>query len=578
MPCLSFTSHQQSQPDGSSEERTQSRHREQSAVLSFTGADAADEGQQQRPRKLDPSSYAELILWHAKTNASNSLYQGQDWRDLVDWLNRASIPCTVSLSKPGFAWIYVLPHNPPRQTVRGSELSLPLCDTLQLSPSDGNVLIFLRGYPSPEWLKEIGARFNIDPEAFYRHLTFFHQRVALMRQAPFKLPSSQRSIFQLNLTTVGQYASARGDSLSKIRAYAAREMERYKVGMRNPTCWGLGNSIVRSFDVHNESVFSLEQLVTIYVSKESEDSPWITLVWLDSGDDLLQSPVGPWSNIGQQRSTTTFPVTMYKRSISLKHQHHRLVETEFNDVHGSKGLPQSISLLPLFYGRSLNATQMSEDPLYALHELLLFWATSETQFLNVVSSGLRSTVDLSPERFPSKMVDIQNTLVFYKDILNRHTNLISDVFEFFENRELLDWPRSQANKPQLMAQRLEYDVKYLLGKSKALQQQCESSMNTIMNQAGLQEAKRAVSESERIYRLSVLVSVFIPLSFCSSLFSMSFVNFQQTHTGIWTFFSLTIPIFAFSLTLFNWNPDKFRKYVRNPKLWSKRTQLEPVGA
>lgn len=280
-------------------------------------------------------------------------------------------------------------------------------------------------------------------------------------------------------------------------------------------------------------------------------------MWLDCGDDLFEgrNKIGPWNHIGH--SATTFPVTMYRRGVSLKSSQHRMVRSDTNQVHGNKGLPQSISLLPLFYGRSLNTTQMSEDPFYALHELFNFWATSETQFLNVIQSGLQSTISLSPVELLSKMVDNQNTLVFYDDILKRHIESISDVLMFIEARIFSDWPQSHANKPEMMAERLKFDIEYLLNKTKTLQDQCGSAISTLSNQANLQQAKRAVSESERMYRLSLLVSVFIPLSFSSSLFGMGFLTFDTTTQGVLVFFLVTIPIFLFSLAFFSWGPNTF---------------------
>lgn len=297
---------------------------------------------------------------------------------------------------------------------------------------------------------------------------------------------------------------------------------------------------------------------------------YAALVWLDSGNDLLSSPRGPWSDLGQEGATTMFPVTMYKRSISLKAGQHRVTDIQHSATGGS-GSSQSVALLPLSYGRSMNAQRMSEDPLYALHELLLFWATSETQFLNVVSSALQSMVDLSLQESSSKMTETQNTLVFYKDILGRHTNSIAGVMQCIESRDLSDWPRSQAAKPQLMAEQIECDVRYIFERSKELQERCVSSMNILTNQAMIQESKSAIEQSKRIYRLTILASVFVPLSFCSSLFGMQFVDFRNTWTGIWTFIAVTLPMSVFSLVMFNWNTEKIQRIVSKTRIWQKRS-------
>lgn len=279
------------------------------------------------------------------------------------------------------------------------------------------------------------------------------------------------------------------------------------------------------------------------------------MVWLDNGDDLYQGPEGPW--LGSRPGTTSLnPVTMYKRSIALKSAHHQLVKDSPNPVHGVKGLAQSVSLLPLFYGRSLNPPDMSHDPFYALRELFVFYATSEIEFLNVVESGLRSCGTIPTEGVPSRMVDVQNNLEFYKNILELHIVRISETLNFLKGQERLsDWPRSAANKASLSATSLQTDFECLLDQAKILQRRCESSMSVLMNETSLYEAKRAVTEGERVYRLTLLVSIFVPLAFCAAVFSMTFVHFDHTRTGIWAFFVFTVPVMTVSILLFYWDSN-----------------------
>jgi hypothetical protein len=226
-------------------------------------------------RKVTPLQFAKLIRSHAETTASNSLYQGQDWLSLAEWLTRPLQSCIpTEMTQSGFAWMYILKENASEyESVGGLELTLPMFDTLHLKLSRSSVLIFLRGYPTPDWINEIGAYFCIDPETFYRHLTFFHQPGALLRQSPLRLPSSRRSIFQFLLTTVGQYHPKAGYTLSDTRVKAAKAMRSYLQNMGKAS-WRLGDSIVRHFDIHNESTFSFEQLVTVHVSNEGGTGSW----------------------------------------------------------------------------------------------------------------------------------------------------------------------------------------------------------------------------------------------------------------------------------------------------------------
>jgi hypothetical protein len=66
-------------------------------------------------------------------------------------------------------------------------------------------LIFLRGYPSANWLKTVGAHCKIDPEFFRRHLDFNSPQEFYDLPA---LPSTARNIIKLRVTTVFLRTSA----------------------------------------------------------------------------------------------------------------------------------------------------------------------------------------------------------------------------------------------------------------------------------------------------------------------------------------------------------------------------------
>lgn len=236
---------------------------------------------------VDANAYIGLVKAHSKTSAYDSLYQGQDFEWLSKFLegsiqswSRQSLDSshTIAPASSGFAWLYSLRADlDPKIPLEGFQLSLPLQNCIDQADTvvQGGVLLFLRGYPSPEWLVQLGARYTIDPEAFYRHLTFFHHARAVERQSPFALPSTQRSIFQLTLTFVGHYDVPDTLSISEQRRKSAEKMRQYENKLREPGYWKVGGSIVRSFAVHNKSEFSIDQLVTIYVSKSTEGR-WVS--------------------------------------------------------------------------------------------------------------------------------------------------------------------------------------------------------------------------------------------------------------------------------------------------------------
>jgi len=231
--------------------------------------------------------YSSQVREHSTTSASNSLYQGQDFTSLAQFLG---IPFQQRRTQSTFTNPIVSPHISghdfalaynlqPGTSPTAIHLSLPLQELPtreDSASSESGILIFLKGFPSPEWLNEIGSHYQVDPEFYYRHLSFLHSSTAAERQTPFTLPSSQRSIFQITLTSVGHHSSVEDVHIAKLRSRTAKNMESYYQNLKKLSGWKLGNSIVRSFAAHNREEFSIEQLVTVYVSKlEKGGGRWL---------------------------------------------------------------------------------------------------------------------------------------------------------------------------------------------------------------------------------------------------------------------------------------------------------------
>lgn len=165
---------------------------------------------------------------------------------------------------------------------------------------------------------------------------------------------------------------------------------------------------------------------------------------------------------------------------------------------------QSITLLMEHYGKSLNPENMSDDSMYALNELFLFYATSHVQFLNIVDSGLRSCSGIAGITNPSGLAAVFENLMFYKCLLERHTQHVSETMELIRGRHLLDWSRASGNKPQLIAARLQNDLEYLTAQSRDLVARCANQMTDLINHTSLEQSKRTAVEGKRIFRPRLL--------------------------------------------------------------------------
>ena len=148
-------------------------------------------------------------------------------------------------------------------------------------------LLFLRGSASPKWLNYIGDTYTVNPEFFNRHRDF-----ALGEQdyLPLpSLPSANPNMLRLHVTTVGtRNATGKNTDLSQDELDAARaethdSMKEYLARLcRNRNFkLQLGDSIVRDFSIHDKEHFSMEQYISINITKAPQG--WIgmySLIWI----------------------------------------------------------------------------------------------------------------------------------------------------------------------------------------------------------------------------------------------------------------------------------------------------------
>ena len=211
-------------------------------------------------------------------------YTGQDYSNLVRFLKSSITPrsSTPGSSEPyrqdseseNFVWIYQLegaksPIGVPFSQITGTSVyNAPM----------SNQLLFLSGYPSPHILAELGCRYSIDPEFFSRHLSFWSS-------GPYKasqiLPSTQRTIFQTAISSIGEHENMSYESIASKRSSFVSEMGKYLHKLAMGKGWKSYDSIVRKVHVHDDRYFSIEQMLTILITKNKRNpEKWIGTLFI----------------------------------------------------------------------------------------------------------------------------------------------------------------------------------------------------------------------------------------------------------------------------------------------------------
>ena len=230
------------------------------------------------------AEYVELVEEQSRLPSTIDSYTGQDYSNLVRFLKTSVIPrCLTPGSSElyrqdseseNFVWTYELESDK-------SPIGVPFSENTGIgvyNTSMSNQLLFLLGYPSPLILAELGCRYGIDPEFFSRHLSFW-------RSGPYKttqiLPSTQRTIFQTAISSIGEHENMSYESIASKRSSFASEMGKYlhKLAMGNG--WKPYDSIVRRVHVHDDRYFSIEQMLTILITKNKRNpEKWIGTLFI----------------------------------------------------------------------------------------------------------------------------------------------------------------------------------------------------------------------------------------------------------------------------------------------------------
>lgn len=236
---------------------------------------------------MTPREYANAVDSYSKLSSVDSLYPGSNFASLATFLLQAYLahPSSLELStlksrEPvGQDHSFVI-HCDLKNGGTGRSREFRSASELlgfeghSIREPGSASLLFLRGYPSPEWLNTIGAKFSIDPEFFRRHLDFPN---ASGTSSDFSLPTLPSATFNMTRLRINTLASRldnwrasnqrlQGD-LDRLREETAASFHKYLTALRRGRDVDVqpGDSIVRAFSILNHEYLSIEQDISIYV-------------------------------------------------------------------------------------------------------------------------------------------------------------------------------------------------------------------------------------------------------------------------------------------------------------------------
>ena len=327
---------------------------------------------------------------------------------------------------------------------------------------------------------------------------------------------------------------------------------------------------------------------------------------MDNGRDLGDSHDGPWKHDSSQkasRNVTALPVIQHHPKMTWRKIGEVDVSSRPSLSSAHHSLPQSTYNLPLEYPSLLSALDLSKraqtDPFHALIPIFAHAAFSEVAFLNLVNELMdKLTEPLPLDNFLSETFE---SLQHFEIILERHA---AQLRHCVRSIQILNGKSSYASlqsqglppsghhsrSPTRSPPATEYgepflfngqqqqqsstftasgilqDYDDLLGRCIHLLSRISSAKTTEMNRAMILESRRAIEQSERVKKLTLLATYFLPLTFTTGLFGMNFNVFGQGTLPVWWYIVFALPITLLAHLLYTWDGQKLRHKLKDMTL------------
>ncbi|RDW93966.1 uncharacterized protein DSM5745_01288 [Aspergillus mulundensis] len=535
----------------------------------------------------------------------NQLYSRPDLNNLRSYLNGNAVGRPES--PPGCgeanAEIFAVSHTIATGTSTLFEASLDGRREFEASGApDTPTILFLRGFPSPEWLNVISRTHQASSELYHRHLDCL---IAQIRRDYFSkppIPSSSARVFQLMIPTICSrhtddaiHASdarigepediiAEPESLREERQLQARSMRNYITEL--PKNAKVADSVVRKYHILSREFSVLEQMISVDVSPPGSD--WRAIVWLDTGRDLADSFEGPFGPRPGSPAWQTFfyPVIVHHADGMHDGTPYGATQGPSDAPSSSRACPepltdeqkrwkaaQNISRLPFEYGSRLNRRFASHDALYALSEIFQFAATAQSQYLNFLET--RIELELSTVGTESGVKNHSVSLVnlqYVKALLTSFAQNVAETVNLLQNRDFLHWSRAEdTTGTDRVANMLRADFQHLQQRAKTLRRECDQGMATLANSSSLDETRRSAQIAFSVKGLTIIGTIFIPLSFVCSVWGMNVKELGSGNRSIWMWVATALPV-AFLTYVAYWFRDA---HSRQRERASGRRSLRP---
>lgn len=328
---------------------------------------------------------------------------------------------------------------------------------------------------------------------------------------------------------------------------------------------------------------------------------------MDQGRPLEKSPPGPWTNHIESKAIS-LPILQHHHKMAFRNITSRLNA----DVNTSSEIPMTTAVLPLQYETILGLVDLArrapQHPLSMCIPLFTHAAFSEVQFLNLMEDKIQAQICSMDEGIST---DALGTFQYFATVLNRHAQQLRDSIRALNKLAERGIPGSNVARADSrlppspaagIAQRQQIsdpdpDLARSLGSSSSsggaftekglfedfellhvrcvdLSKMCDRGITLAMGKASIEESTKAIEQSRQLKKLTILATVFIPLTFSSSLFGMNVDLLDQGSVRFWWFIILCVPITIFAYLFYLWDSQTVKKSFISIWRWSGGVRRE----
>lgn len=240
-------------------------------------------------------------------------------------------------------------------------------------------------------------------------------------------------------------------------------------------------------------------------------------------------------------------------------------------------LVQPASHLPFEFHLALDHSIAAMDPLYALSPIFRFAATTSNQALNDIAQ--RYEIISSTNWDPRDYKDFLEQLILHKHLLDDNACRHEEVLRYLRSPHLTKWAMKlntqQTEVADAAKRAVELDYEYLTRRCRDYSEHHHAAITILTSLTALRESNQQFKLATQVTKLTILATIFLPLSFCTSIFGMNFIELENL--SIWIGAVVTVCIGIITFVVYQWD-DRDRVIEPLAQKWAQHRKKSRKGA